>query len=126
MEKKITELALQPSKEEPKPVRIACNEDQCDKVARYSDGKCLTHSVYHMTPEAKRDAVKKKFDARQSRYADLHLEAATIAAKRGDADPAQWALLHGGVVKPLPKEAPDTGGITVNVGIALPGLGLDR
>lgn len=64
--------------------------------------------------------TKLAFVARMSEYADLHLAAARIAAAKGKAEPAQWALERGGAVKQ--PEAESSKGVTVRVGINLPGL----
>jgi orotate phosphoribosyltransferase-like protein len=62
------------------------------------------------------------FVARMPEYADLHLEAARIAASKGKAEASQWALERGGVVKP--PESESSKGVRVQIGIALPGLSL--
>ena len=69
--------------------------------------------------------AKAKLQARAISYADLHHEAARNAAARGDGRPSQWALEHLRVVEPIINK--DTGtGVTVVVGVALPGLGLEE
>ena len=59
-------------------------------------------------------------------YAELHFEAAAIAAEQGDARPAQWALEQvkagkAAVVDPPRKEAGDSG-VQVFVGIRMGGM----
>jgi hypothetical protein len=69
--------------------------------------------------------AKAKLQARAISYADLHHEAAKNAAARGDGRPSQWALEHLRVVEPIIDK--DTGPrMTVVVGVALPGLGLEE
>lgn len=53
-------------------------------------------------------------------YAQIHLDAARAAAKRGRGQPAQWALERLGVVKPAEPEV--NKGVTVKIGVLLPGL----
>ena len=56
-------------------------------------------------------------------YSDQHKIATKNASKKGDARPAEWAMSHARVVEPLEKG--DSGPrISVQVGIALPGLGM--
>ena len=60
---------------------------------------------------------------RAETYADMHLVAAREAAKKGISAPCEWALLHTRTITPLEKG--DVGPrISVQVGIALPGLGM--
>ena len=61
--------------------------------------------------------------ARALNYVKLHWRGALKAAKKGDTRPCEWALLHTRAVTQLDKG--DTGPrISVQVGIALPGLGM--
>lgn len=72
--------------------------------------------------DAALDDTRLELAARAHEYAELHLEASREAAKKGRAEPMQWALERLGVVKP-PETAPAPGGGTViKIGIALPGL----
>jgi hypothetical protein len=65
-----------------------------------------------------------KLQASTISYANLHHEAAKNAAARGDGRPSQWALEHLRVVEPIIDK--DMGSrVTVVVGTALPGLGLE-
>jgi len=68
--------------------------------------------------------ARAKLEARAVNYADLHFQAATVAAARGDARPAEWGLAHLRVVEPIDKTS-SAGGIVVQVGCVLPGLGRD-
>jgi hypothetical protein len=59
-------------------------------------------------------------------YAAMHFEAAKMAALKGDAKPAEWALTtiksHGNAaVVDLPKNTPTEGGIKIFVGVKLGG-----
>jgi hypothetical protein len=75
--------------------------------------------------QAQLNRAKTKLQARAISYADLHHEAAKNAAARGDGRPSQWALQHLRVVDPIIDK--DAGSqVTVVIGAALPGLGLDR
>ncbi len=90
---------------------------QVDRLARV-----LRRSPAAVTAQLAR--AKAKLQARAVSYADLHHEAARNAAARGDGRPSQWALEHMRVVEPIiSKEAGM--GVTVVVGVALPGLGLE-
>jgi hypothetical protein len=90
---------------------------QVDKLAR----------VLRRSPaavQAQLARAKAKLQARAISYADLHHEAAKNAAARGDGRPSQWALEHLRVVEPIVDK--DAGPqMTVVVGMALPGLGLE-
>lgn len=84
--------------------------------------------VHHVT------ATRDMFRFAAPQYLELHMEAASIAAKQGNALPAQWALDRIAVkdddgneirVTEAPAQRYDTGaagrdgGLTINVGIAL-------
>lgn len=57
-------------------------------------------------------------------YAHLHHAAAKVAAEKGDARPAEWAMERLEVVKPKQTAAGSSGpGWSVRVGVMLPGLG---
>ena len=91
---------------------------QVDRLARV-----LRRSPAAVTAQLAR--AKAKLQARAISYADLHHEAATNAAARGDGRPSQWALEHLRVVEPIINKDAGTG-VTVVVGVALPGLGLEE
>jgi hypothetical protein len=91
---------------------------QVDRLARV-----LRRSPAAVTAQLAR--AKAKLQARALSYADLHHEAAKNAAARGDGRPSQWALEHMRVVEPIINKEAGTG-VTIVVGLALPGLGLDR
>ena len=55
-------------------------------------------------------------------YVDQHKVATAIAALRGDSKPAQWALERLAVVRPV-EPAAGSSGLTVRIGVLLPGLG---
>jgi len=57
-----------------------------------------------------------------SAFVDFLLEAAAVAAKRGDHRPAVWALEQAGVAQRL-TDNPGPSGPSIQIGIALPGLG---
>lgn len=71
------------------------------------------------------DDARLELHARASEYATLHLEASREAAKKGKAEPMQWALERIGVVKPVEHEVGAKTGPIINIGIALPGLSAD-
>lgn len=63
------------------------------------------------------------------RYAELHLEAAEVAAEKGDSRPMEWALQHvkgkdAPIVEPPAKE-PVSSGVRVFVGINMGGVPTD-
>jgi hypothetical protein len=119
----VTELALLPSSalEEVKPEKTKlCLE--CDKPASRQDGRCATHSGFRLTRAAVRKAAAEKLERDQLHYARLLRRGAEIAASKGDTEPAQWALIHGGSVKPVEKTAQTQVGVQVFVGAVLPGL----
>ena len=91
---------------------------QVDRLARV-----LRRSPAAVTAQLAR--AKAKLQARAISYADLQHEAARNAAARGDGRPSQWALEHLRVVDPIINKETGTG-VTVVVGIALPGLGLEE
>jgi hypothetical protein len=89
-------------------------ERQVDRLAR----------VLRRSPaavQAELDRAKARFQARQVAYADLHFHAAQVAAAKGDAEPAQWALVQGRSIEPVAKDTTDNR-VTVVVGMCLPGL----
>ena len=55
-------------------------------------------------------------------FVDFVLESAAVAAKRGDHRPAVWALEQAGVATRL-TDTPGPTGPSIQIGIALPGLG---
>jgi len=73
--------------------------------------------------DAALDEAKLELQARAAEYARLHIQAATVAAEKGKAEPAQWALERLGVVQPpAPQPVQSGGGTVIKIGIALPGL----
>lgn len=70
------------------------------------------------------DGTALELKARAREYLDIHLAAARVAAEKGRAEPAQWALERAGVVQPQPVAAP-SGGTNIMIGIRLPGLAPD-
>jgi hypothetical protein len=94
-------------------VALAHNVDRLARVLRRSPAAV----------KAQLERAKARLQARQVAYADLHFQAATVAAARGDSRPAEWGLIHGRSIEPVnPKDAGQQ--VVVQVGIALPGLGL--
>src|SRR5690606_23537733 len=77
-------------------------------------------------------ALKAKLALNLPAYADLHLKAAAVAAREGDAKPAQWALEHitdpegGRVAQPAAKAVAEksggSGGVKVFIGVKVGGL----
>jgi hypothetical protein len=75
--------------------------------------------VLGRTPEALRKAIREareRLTANAGLYVELHAKAAALAATRGDARPAQWAMEHIAdgserIVEPAPQAA------AVNVGV---------
>ena len=68
-------------------------------------------------------AAKEKLENAAEEYADLHLLGTRCAAIKGNTAPAEWALTHTRAIAPIEKG--DNGPrISVQVGIALPGLGM--
>ncbi len=106
--------------EELKPVERICKEKGCTRRATRSDGRCGRHSGLRLSRSAKQALARRIVEEDQAKYAALHWRAAVIAAAKGDATPSQWALLHGKTVEPLEKKGDS--GVTVNVGVVLPGL----
>ena len=101
-----------------------CLSRGCTRRASRQDGLCARHSRFVLTTQEQKRRATERMERDADVYRRLQLKAAHIAAADGDAGPAQWALERIGVVKPLPKDTGGHGGLTVNVGIALPGLGL--
>lgn len=59
-------------------------------------------------------------------YVDAMMAAVRIAAAKGDAGPAQWAILHTKIVQPVNTSAePVKGGVTVNIGVKVSGTQTD-
>ena len=93
--------------------------------------------VLRRSKDAVRDAIiraREKISANAEEYARVHLDAAKMAALRGDAGPSQWALerltapAEDGkgterIIEPLASGAP-TGptGPVINIGVALGGM----
>lgn len=110
--------------EERKIARLPCPKCGERKVSR-SDGLCALCSGLQLTTAEIRRRTKRLIERRQMRYANLHLQAAEVAAKNGDSKPAMEGLVWGGAVEPVAgKGAPaGAGGVHVYVGVKLPGLG---
>jgi hypothetical protein len=99
--------------DQPSAASEAALEQQIDRVAR----------VLRRSPaavKAQLDRARAKMQARAVAYADLHFQAATIAAARGDSRPAEFGLERLKVVEPIEKASGGCG-MVVNV-IPLPGL----
>src|SRR4030095_10556424 len=104
--------------DQPSDVSETALARQVDRLARV-----LRRSPAAVTAQLAR--AKAKLQARALSYADLHHEAAKNAAARGDGRRSQWALEHMRVVEPIIDK--DRGSrVTVVIGTALPGLGLER
>ena len=103
--------------DQPSAISETALERQVDRLARV-----LRRSPAAVNAQLAR--AKAKLQARAVSYADLHHEAARNAAARGDGRPSQWALEHLRVVDPIVDK--DSGSrVTVVVGMALPGHGLE-
>jgi len=100
--------------DQPSHESAAALDGQVDRLAR----------VLRRSPaavQAELDRAKSRFLARQEAYADLHFQAAQVAAAKGDAEPAQWALVQGRSIEPVAKDTNDNR-VTVVIGMCLPGL----
>ena len=121
----ITELAttrIDSERWEPKPARVQCLNRECDRDASRPDGYCARHSNVRRTISANVEVAREILLKNQRRYAELHMQAATVAASKGLAEPAQWALLHGRAVEPVQRDS-NGPSVIVQVGVAtLPGL----
>jgi hypothetical protein len=117
------EAALVPSSEyeELKPVRQQCVHPGCDKFARRSDGRCNLHSGFRVRAGQRVKMSAEAMALDSDFYRREHKKATKIAASKGDARPAEFALQHLGVVKPIEQKGPQ-GGVIVQVGVVLPGL----
>jgi hypothetical protein len=97
----------------------------CPNIASRSDQKCARHSRLHLLTKHVVEEVEEKLKTFSPEAADLVLEAARNGAAQGDHKAAAWILVHAGVVKPVapePRGSGATNGLTVHVGIILPGL----
>lgn len=114
----------QEPREEKRPARrvcVMCEKDGENTPALFSDGMCEKHSEYQYTTGEIRRAAKAHLERDAVKYAELHMQAAEVAAKRGRSRPMEWALLHTRTVEPVQKES-NGSGVVVNVGVVLPGL----
>lgn len=107
-------------REELKPKRLSCG--LCAKPASRADGMCARHSGYRLTTKARQDAAREMVQRDAVRYAKLLRQGAERAAAKGDTEPAQWALIHGGAIKPVAEKSGPNVGVQVYVGTVLPGL----
>lgn len=109
--------------------------DESDKDLQ-TRGRALAYALGR-SPTAIRGAIikaRQRLQENAGKYAELHIKAAAIAAKEGDAGPSQWALeritapTEDGkgverIVQPL-KSADETNRMpVVNIGLALGGIG---
>lgn len=106
-----------------------CDAPGCTRVATRPDKKCYRHTAIGLTAdeiEARRReiATRLEIERLESAYTSESNRqlAESNAALKGDSRPAEWNLLHTGVVKPVAKETGGAGSITVQVGVILPGL----
>jgi hypothetical protein len=114
----------EPVREEKRPARricVMCEKEGENTPAKYSDGLCDKHSEYQFTTGEIRRAAREHLERDGVKYAELHMQAAEVAAKRGRSRPMEWALLHTRIVEPVAKED-GASGVVVNVGVVLPGL----
>lgn len=93
----------------------------CTRDATQSDDRCIVHTKLRLPSITPAKRARGVLDGNMLRYAALHLDAAEKAAAKGDAEPSQWALLHGGAVEPVEKKQGPVG-VQVFVGMTLPGL----
>lgn len=104
---------------------IKCRHAGCDNLAARSDQKCYRHSSLKVVSSSLVEEVNERLKSYAPEAADLVIEAARAGAPDGDHKAAAWLLTHSGVVKPVapePRGTGLTGGVTVHVGIILPGL----
>lgn len=96
----------------------------CGEPAMLRSELCAHHSSLALSHEQMRERALSIIKGNVEEYAKLHLEAARTAVLRGSGLPMEWALLHAKVVEPVILR-PETGhvGVTVNVGVLLPGCG---
>jgi hypothetical protein len=95
----------------------------CHRWAVMEDGMCAHHSALHeQVTEVKRRA-RQLLEQNAMRYAELHLDAAEVAARDGNSKPALEGLLHSRAIEPVKTQADGPGGVVVQVGVMLPGLG---
>lgn len=66
-------------------------------------------------------SARELMDSHAKEYAEVHMLAAKNAAAAGNSKPAEWALERLKVVEPAQVTAGN--GFTVNIGVAVPGLG---
>ena len=119
----ITERALVEYAQEPKLKGQLCKEPDCTKNATRKDGRCAKHSGWRLTSAAEKAYAQERIKRKANFYLAQHALATKIAAKQGDAKPAQWALERIGVVEP-PEPKGGEGGprVIVQIGAILPGL----
>lgn len=90
-------------------------QDIARRVGVSTDGKTVRQVI---------GIAREAFARRAQDYVDLHFEAAEVAAKKGDAGPAQWALERiaeaGQHVVDTAKQAPQQP--TLQIGIAIGGV----
>jgi hypothetical protein len=95
-----------------------------DPTADVAEAARTLSPIMRRTPEALRKAIRdarERLTSNAGLYVELHAKAATKAATRGDARPAQWALEHLSegserIVQPAP-QAP---AVQVGVSVVLP------
>lgn len=92
----------------------------CENTGTMPDGACSVHTIVGKTVEEIRLMAKEK-NARSMLQSERNRQVAEdVASLKGDAGPAQWNLERNKVVEPVKGDGP--GGITVQVGVILPGL----
>jgi hypothetical protein len=119
---KTLELATSRSVEPISPLAETVPCLACSEPADRESGYCARHDARRLATRA--DILNAAADAIERgalEYVAAHRQATRIAALKGDSKPAEWALLHTRVVKPVEKEAA-AAGLIVNVGVMLPGL----
>ncbi len=102
-----------------------CAQVGCDNLVARSDGRCAKHSKFMPVGVDLVHYVDERLKSFTPEAADLMIEAARAGAPQGDHKAALAILTHSGIVKPVgPAQAaaPAGSGLTVNVGIVLPGL----
>lgn len=84
---------------------------------------CALHMGVTLDHAQQKAAVRAFLEGKAFRAAEDLVEASKNAAAKGSSAPAEFILLHTRMLEPVKGKVEGPGGVTINIGVVLPGCG---
>jgi hypothetical protein len=84
---------------------------------------CALHMGITLDHAQQKAAVRAYLEGKAFRAAEDLVEASKNAAVKGNSGPAEFILLHTKMLEPVKGKVDGPGGVTINIGVVLPGCG---